>query len=161
MEKSTPIIILQKVRLSTSSHRTVKWCVSQICPDYDIWMEEGRESKDPPKDSRDHDFDCGLGLVVITMFHRRVFDVTKTTKIKWMEGSQQHTLGHLSRDKVLMLVMMTHSGGAYRCVNLYQTGYSDTIHRDLVWENLSKVILDSRLTRTLIGSGLRCHSTFR
>ena len=34
-----------------------------------------------------------------------------------------------------MLGMMTHSGEAYRCVNLHQTGYGDTIRRELVWES--------------------------
>ena len=96
--------------------------------------------------------------MVITMLHRRVFNVTKTTKIEWMQGSQQRTLGHLARGRVLMLVMTTHSGETYRCVNLHQTGYSDTIRRELVWENLSKVILDSRLTRTIIGGDMNADS---
>jgi hypothetical protein len=53
-----------------------------MCPDYHIWMEEGREAKDPLRDWRDHGFDCGLGLAVITMVHRRVFDAAKTRKIE-------------------------------------------------------------------------------
>ena len=57
-----------------------------------------------------------------------------------------------------MLDMMTHSGETYRCVNLHQSGYSDTIRRELVWENLSKVILDPRLTRTLIGGDMNAAS---
>ncbi len=57
-----------------------------------------------------------------------------------------------------MLVMTTHSGKTYRCVNLHQAGYSDTIRRELVWENLSKVILDSRLTRTIIGGDMNAAS---
>ena len=158
METSAPIIMLQEVRLPPGSHRTVKWCFSQICPDYDIWMEEGREPKGPPKDRRDHGFDCGLGLAVITMLHRRVFNAAKTAKIEWMQGSQQRTLGHLARGRVLMLGMTTHSGETYRCVNLHQAGYSDTIRRELVWENLSKAILDSRLTRTIIGGDMNAAS---
>jgi hypothetical protein len=43
--KGAPIILLQEVRLPPGSHRTVKGCLSQICPDYDVWMEEGRETK--------------------------------------------------------------------------------------------------------------------
>ena len=83
-ETSAPIILLQEVRLPPDSHHTVKWCLSQICQDYDVWMKEGHESKGPSKDRRDHGFDCGLGLVVITMLHRRVFDTAKTIKIEWM-----------------------------------------------------------------------------
>ena len=73
------------------SHRTVKWCLSQMCPDYDIWIEEGREAKGPLRDRRDHGFDCGLGLAVITMTHHRVFDTARTRKIEWIQGSQQRT----------------------------------------------------------------------
>ena len=40
----------------------------------------------------------------------------------------------------------------------HQTGYSDTIRRELIWENLSKAILDSRLTRTLIGGDMNAAS---
>ncbi len=87
-ETSAPLIMLQEVRLPPGSHRTVKWCISQMCPDYDVWMEEGREAKGPLKDRRDHGFDCGLGLAVITMTHRRVFDASKTKKIEWLQGSQ-------------------------------------------------------------------------
>jgi hypothetical protein len=54
--------------------------------------------------------------------------------------------------------MTTHSGETYRCVNLHQAGYSDIIRRELVWENLSKVILDSRLTHTLIGGDMNTNS---
>jgi hypothetical protein len=43
--KGTPIILLQEIRLSLDSHHTVTWCLAQICPDYDVWMEEGRETK--------------------------------------------------------------------------------------------------------------------
>jgi hypothetical protein len=42
---------------------------------------EGREAKGPLKYRRDHGFDCGLGVAVIIMAHRRVFDVSKTKKI--------------------------------------------------------------------------------
>jgi hypothetical protein len=96
------------------SHRTVKWCLSQIYPDYDIWMEEGHESKGPLRDRRDHDFDCGLGLTVITMVHRRVFEDVKTSKIEWMQGSQQHTLGHMTPGQILILGLVTHSGESFR-----------------------------------------------
>jgi hypothetical protein len=102
-ETSAPLIMLQEIRLPPGSHRTVKWCLSQICPDYEIWMEEGREAKGPLRDRRDHGFDCGLGLAVITMTHRGVFDSTKTHKIEWLQGSQQRTLGHMSRGRVLVL----------------------------------------------------------
>ncbi len=82
VETSVPLLMFQEVRLPPGSHRTVKWCLSQMCPDYDVWMEEGHETKDPLRDRRDHDFDCGLGLTVITMIHRRVFDASKTRKIE-------------------------------------------------------------------------------
>ena len=113
------------------SHRTVKWCLSQMCPDYDIWMEEGRESKAPLRDRRDHGFDCGLGLAVITMTHHRVFDTARTRKIEWIQGSQQRTLGHMSRGRILMLGLVTHSGEAFRYINMHQTDYSDTIRREV------------------------------
>ena len=92
---SAPIILLQEVRLPSGSHHTVKLYLSQICPDYDVWMEEGYESKVPLKDRCDHGVDCGLGLVVITLLHRRVFDSSKTSKIEWIQGSQQRNLGHV------------------------------------------------------------------
>ncbi len=41
---------------------------------------------------------------------------------------------------------------------MYQADYSDIIRRELVWENLSKVIVDSRLTRTLIGGDMNAVS---
>ena len=81
-ETSAPLLMFQEVRLPPGSHRTVKWYLSQMCPDYDMWMEEGREAKGPLRDRRDHGFDCGLGLAVITMVHRRVFDASKTKRIE-------------------------------------------------------------------------------
>ncbi len=51
--KGAPIILLQELRLPPGSHRTVKWCLSQICPDYDVWIEEGREAKGILQDRRD------------------------------------------------------------------------------------------------------------
>ena len=154
VESSAPLIMLQEVRLPPGSHRTVKWCLSQICPEYEIWMEEGRESKAPLRDRRDHGFDCGLGLAVITMVHRGVFDATKTCKIEWMQGSQQRTLGHMARGRILVLGLMTNSGEALRCVNAHQTGYSDTTRREIIWENLTRMILDSKHSRFIIGGDM-------
>jgi hypothetical protein len=57
-------------------------------------------------------------------------------------------------DKVLMLGLVTHSGEAFRCVNMDQTGYNDTIRRELIWENLTKVILDSKLMHTIMGGDM-------
>ena len=143
-ETSAPLLMFQEVRLPPGSHRTVKWCLSQMCPAYDIWMEEGRESKDPLKDRRDHGFDCGLGLAVITMTHRRVFDASKTKRIEWLQGSQQRTLGHMARGRILMLGLVSHSGDAFRCINIHQTGYSDTTRRELIVGNLTRIILENK-----------------
>jgi hypothetical protein len=93
METSAPIIMLQEVRLPPGSHRTAEWCLSQICPDYDIWMEEGRESKGPLRDRRDHGFDCGLGLAVITMLHRRVFERLRLLRSSGCKGLSNALLG--------------------------------------------------------------------
>jgi hypothetical protein len=49
-ETSVPLLMFQEVRLPPGSHLTVKWCLSQMCPDYDVWMEEGREVKGPLRD---------------------------------------------------------------------------------------------------------------
>ena len=51
-------------------------------------MEEGREAKGILQDRRDHGFDCGLGLAVITMLHKRVFNTVKKRKLEWISGSQ-------------------------------------------------------------------------
>ena len=95
-----------EVRLPPGSHRTVCWCLSNICPEYDVGLEEGREAKSPLGDRRDHGFDCGLGLAVITMLHKRVFDVVKTTKIECnsVAGLQQRTLENMSRGRELIHV---------------------------------------------------------
>jgi hypothetical protein len=143
-ETSAPLLMFQEVRLPPGSHRTVKWCLSQMCPAYDIWMEEGREAKGPLKDRRDHGFDCGLGLAVITMTHRRVFDASKTKKIEWLQGSQQRTLGHMTRGRILMLGLVSHSGDAFRCINMHQAGYSDTTRRELIVGNLTRIILENK-----------------
>ena len=57
-----------------------------------------------------------------------------------------------------MLGLVTHSGEAFRCVNMHQTGYNDTIRRELIWENLTKVILDSKLMYTIIGGDINVAS---
>jgi hypothetical protein len=122
-------------------------------------MEEGRESKGPLRDRRDHDFDCGLGLTVITMVHRRVFDDVKTSKIEWMQGSQQRTLGHMTPGQILMLGLVTHSGEAFRFINMHRTGYDDTMRRELICENPTKIILDTKLTSTIIGGDMNAVPT--
>jgi hypothetical protein len=154
VETAAPLLMFQEVRLPPGSHRTVKWCLSQMCPAYDIWMEEGREAKGPPKERRDHGFDCGLGLAVITMTHRRVFDSSKTKKIEWLQGSQQCTLGHMARGRIIMLGLVSHSGEAFRCINMHQTGYSDTTRRELIVENLTKITLDNKSMWYIIGGDM-------
>ena len=117
-------------------------------------MEEGREAKGPLRDRRDHGFDCGLGLAVITMTHRGVFDSTKTHKIEWLQGSQQRTLGHMARGRILVLGLVAHSGEALRCVNVHQTGYGDATRREIILENLTKMITESKNTRFIIGGDM-------
>ncbi len=153
-ETSAPLLMLQEVRLPPGSHRTVKWCISQMCPDYDVWMEEGRETKGPLRDRRDHGFDCGLVLAVITMTHRRVFDTSKTKKIECLQGSQQRTLGHMARGRILMLGLVSHSGEAVRCINMHQAGHNDTTRRELILENLTKTMLDNKSMRHIIGGDM-------
>jgi hypothetical protein len=157
-ETVAPLLMFQEVRLPPGSHRTVKWCLSQMCPGYDIWMEEGHETKDPLKERRDHGFDCGLDLAVITMTHRRVFDASKTKEIEWMQGSQQRTLEHMAWGRILMLGLVSHSGEAFRCINMHQSGYSDTTRRERIVENLTKIILDNKSLRYIIGGNMNASS---
>jgi hypothetical protein len=121
-------------------------------------MEEGREAKGPLKERRDHGFDCGLGLAVITMTHRRAFDSSKTKKIEWLQGSQQRTLGHMARGRILMLGLVCHSGEDFRCINMHQAGYRDTTRRELIVENLTKIILDNKSMRYIIGGDMNAAS---
>jgi hypothetical protein len=121
-------------------------------------MEEGREAKGPLKHRRDHGFDCGLGLAVITMTHRRVFDASKTKKIEWLQGSQQRTLGHMARGRILMLGLVYHSGDAFRCINMHQAGYSDTTRRELIVGNLTRIILENKSMRYVIGGDMNAAS---
>jgi hypothetical protein len=153
-ETSAPLLMFQEVRLPPGSHRTVKWCLSQMCPDYDIWMEEGREAKGPLKERREHGFDCGLGMAVVTMIHRRVFDTSKTRKIEWLQGSQQRTLGHMERGRILMMGLVSHSGETFRCINMHQAVYSDTTRRELILDNLTKKILENRSMFYIIGGDM-------
>jgi hypothetical protein len=95
-----------------------------------------------------------LGMAVVTMIHRRVFDTSKTRKIEWLQGSQQRTLGHMARGRILMMGLVSHSGEAFRCINMHQTSYSDTTERELILDNLTKKILENRSMRYIIGGDM-------
>ena len=60
----------------------------------------------------------------------------------------------MSRGRVLILGLVTHSGETFRCVNIHQTGYKDTIRRELIWDNLTKVILGSKHILTIISGDM-------
>jgi microsomal dipeptidase-like Zn-dependent dipeptidase len=60
-------------------------------------------------------------------------------------GIVEVTLGHMTRGRVLMTGLETHSGLDFVCVNVHQTGYADSSHRNIIWENLSRTIRDSNL----------------
>jgi hypothetical protein len=88
------------------------------------------------------------------MLHKRVFNTVKTRKLEWISGSQQRTLGHIARGRVLMLGLETHSGEAFGCVNVHKTGYGDSARRVIIWENLSRTIRDSNLQRIIISGDM-------
>jgi hypothetical protein len=75
----------------------------------------------------------------------------RTRKIEWIQGSHQRTLGHMARGRILMLGLVTHLGEVFRCINMHQAGYSDTTRRELICENLMKIISDTKSTLIIIG----------
>ena len=88
------------------------------------------------------------------MLHKRVFNTAKTRKLEWISGSQHRTLGHMARGRVLMLGLETHSGEAFGCVNVHQTGSGNSARRDIIWENLSRKIRESNLQRIIISGDM-------
>ena len=57
-----------------------------------------------------------------------------------------------------MLGLVSHSGEAFRCINMHQAGYSDTTRRELIVENLTKIILDNKSMRYIIGGDMNAAS---
>ncbi len=53
-----------------------------------------------------------------------------------------------------MLGLVSHSGKAFRCINMHQTGYNDTTKRELILENLTKTILDNKSMCHIIGGDM-------
>jgi hypothetical protein len=57
-----------------------------------------------------------------------------------------------------MLGLVSHSGEAFRCINMHQTDYSDTTRKELIVENLTKIILDNKSLRYIIGGDVNAAS---
>jgi len=53
-----------------------------------------------------------------------------------------------------MLGLVSHSGDAFRCINMHQAGYSDTTRRELIVGNLTRIILENKSMRYVIGGDM-------
>ena len=53
-----------------------------------------------------------------------------------------------------MMGLVSHSGETFRCINMHQAGYSDTTRRKLISENLTRIILDNKSMRYIIGGDM-------
>ena len=53
-----------------------------------------------------------------------------------------------------MMGLVSHSGEACRCINMHQSGYSDTTRTELICENLTKIILDNKSIHHIIGGDM-------
>ena len=53
-----------------------------------------------------------------------------------------------------MMGLVSHSGEAFRCINMHQAGYSDTTRRELILDNLTKKILENKSMRYIIGGDM-------
>jgi hypothetical protein len=53
-----------------------------------------------------------------------------------------------------MMGPVSHSGEVFRCINMHQTGYSDTTRRELICDNLTKIILENKSVRYIIGGDM-------
>ena len=53
-----------------------------------------------------------------------------------------------------MMGLVSHSGETFRCINMHQAGYSDTTRRKLISENLTRIILDNKSIRYIIGGDM-------
>lgn len=57
-----------------------------------------------------------------------------------------------------MLALVSHSGDAFRCINMHQAGYSDTTRRELIVGNLTRIILENKSMRYVIGGDMNAAS---
>jgi hypothetical protein len=57
-----------------------------------------------------------------------------------------------------MLGLVSHSGDVFRCINMHQAGYSDTTRRELIVGNLTKIILENKSMRYVIGGDMNAAS---